>query len=459
MRIVRFIVPSFVVFAVGCAASTSILGPGSGSGNPPSDDPMAGPPHALGTVLLGESHSPNGGTSTPSVTVGFIPDTSGVSKACTTTVAGCQVIAAPKCGAACGLGEVCMFDTSCTATCQKPPQACTKTCAQDEQCYLPTDGSPAACRKIQSFDSGLVAFSGTSVPISMSPPYQYASSDAHGSLYLAGAQITAQAQGAQGAGFSKWQTQFTATSFMQSDVGKLDPSAVFGTGNVDVTWTAGADQVTITVSGLGGSAICKAPDAPGKFSIPREVMSTAMGDSSSVSIALSRQRTQIVKGIATVGKLDGINVQPEGWLYVGTTSSEANAFQGCAGGGLMCGGACTDTKIDPQNCGKCGNTCSSGICNNGACEGGGTDGGTDSGGTCTSCAESADMGVCASSLSACQSDSSCSGLITCLGGCSPGDTTCSSNCASTYSSGVSLYNSWTSCVCSSCSVECASSCK
>jgi hypothetical protein len=37
-------------------------------------------------------------------------------------------------------------------------------------------------------------------------------------------------------------------------------------------------------------------------------------------------------------------------------------------GEAFCGGLCTDTSIDPTNCGSCGTKCgASGICQSGAC--------------------------------------------------------------------------------------------
>ena len=40
----------------------------------------------------------------------------------------------------------------------------------------------------------------------------------------------------------------------------------------------------------------------------------------------------------------------------------------CVCTGLTCGGQCTNQEIDPNNCGNCGNVCSSGSCSGGVCQ-------------------------------------------------------------------------------------------
>jgi alpha-tubulin suppressor-like RCC1 family protein len=41
----------------------------------------------------------------------------------------------------------------------------------------------------------------------------------------------------------------------------------------------------------------------------------------------------------------------------------------CGDGGTMCGAACIDTRVDPSNCGACGNVCEASTCFEGACNG------------------------------------------------------------------------------------------
>src|SRR5580658_5355662 len=76
-----------LAYASGCSSASK----GSTSGNGPSG------PHALGAVLLGESHAP-GGSSMPQVSAAFIPDSSALPQACSGQVDGCTVVAAPQCG-------------------------------------------------------------------------------------------------------------------------------------------------------------------------------------------------------------------------------------------------------------------------------------------------------------------------------------------------------------------------
>lgn len=440
-----------IVFAVVLAMSTfGLVGCATGvDPSAPSPDggakPAAEPPHAEGNIILGESHSTTGGTAVPIVGVAFVPDTSKV-KSCATDMGACTVLKAPKCGTSCQIGEVCTWSDTCTPACKR---VCSKSCATGEECYFPSEGADPECRQRESFDSGPVAFAGTSVPITLYPPYKY-SGPTTGAPFLEGAEITVQGSGAQEAGFSKWEQKLTATTFLQTGLDKLTPTQVFGTDPLTITWTAASDDIVITLSGQGGSATCKVADAPGSFAVPRAVVTEALGTSSTLSVSVSRQKLDVKKGIATKGTLTTATVQKDGWVKVTTSSTESKSYQGCTNGLAMCGGKCTDVNTDSNNCGKCGNVCSGGSCSAGTCGG--------SGQTCDQCYSSAQSGACKSQFAACANNSACVNLTNCIGNCS-GNSTCIQNCATTYSTGVTAYNNRADCLCNvACTNECATEC-
>ena len=48
-------------------------------------------------------------------------------------------------------------------------------------------------------------------------------------------------------------------------------------------------------------------------------------------------------------------------------SSESPSVPDCDSGQTMCSGSCVYTSSDANNCGSCGNYCSSGVCSHGSC--------------------------------------------------------------------------------------------
>ena len=50
--------------------------------------------------------------------------------------------------------------------------------------------------------------------------------------------------------------------------------------------------------------------------------------------------------------------------------ADATEEGGCSGGQVACGGGCVDGQSDPNNCGGCGNVCTSPVNGSGACNGG-----------------------------------------------------------------------------------------
>ncbi|MGH7295089.1 MAG: hypothetical protein ACRELB_09155, partial [Polyangiaceae bacterium] len=204
----------------GCSGANGGSGGGgggggsSGGGGGGGDDGGSTTPHAQGTILLGESHAPTGGTSTPVVAASFLPDSSAAAASCATQVAGCTFVTAPKCGAsgdACGLDQTCAWDSACNATCVP---ACTLGCTTGQECYFAAPNTPA-CRQIETFDAGALAFQGTTAPITLFPPYEYTAA-AGGAPFFPGAQIEVQASGATGAGFDSFDEKFTATTLLQT---------------------------------------------------------------------------------------------------------------------------------------------------------------------------------------------------------------------------------------------------
>jgi hypothetical protein len=86
----------------------------------------------------------------------------------------------------------------------------------------------------------------------------------------------------------------------------------------------------------------------------------------------------------------------------------------------------------------------------------GNSGGTQ---TCDQCEQAATTGVgaCSSQVTACENDSDCSALLTCLNACASGDQTCVNTCASQHTEGTTVYSKIGSCMCTTaCKTECAS---
>jgi hypothetical protein len=439
-----------LTLAVGAGACGLKLG-GGGGGSGGSDGA-----HALGTVVIAESHAPSGGTSTPLVEASFVPDASAVAvQTCSTQIGGCDFVSTPQCGgsgSSCGEGEACTWDSACSPTCAA---TCTLGCATGQECYFVSPGLPA-CRPMQTFDAGVLAVAGTTTPITLFPPYAY-QANGTGAPFLAGAQLEVQASGATGAGFGKFDHKVTATTFLQTSpaLDSISATVVFGTGSIPVSWAAGSDTIRIAVSGVGGTATCTATDASGSFSIPRAAVNAALGanGTSTLAITVTRERDDWFKGESTHGALAGATVQPVGWLEVSTESAETASFQGCAiAGETMCPDGCFDTPTDPDHCGGCSTVCSaSQTCDNGQCVTGAT------GSDCTTCQTSADTGTCASSFTTCGDSADCVNYGECVGGCVAGDTTCLSECESAYPDGFVDYESYVSCICTTaCVAECAS---
>ena len=449
---------TLVAYGSGCGGSQPELGGGGGGGG--DDGGSSTTPHALGTIVLGESHAPTGGTSTPVVAAAFVPDAAAVAQKCATQISGCSFVSAPQCGgsgASCGVGETCTWDSACSATCTA---ACTLQCGTGQECYFASPNQPA-CRQTQTFDAGALNFAGAgmTVPLTLFPPYQLESTG-QGAPFLAGKTIEVQASGAAGAGFDKFDEQFTATTLLQTNLASISAATVSGTGAIPITWAAGNDSINVTVSGPGGVATCTATDSSGSFQVPRAVVNAAIGKNgaSELSLSVTRERDEWHKSEAVHGQLSTATVQPIGWLELTTASNESATFpvtvQQCSGSGeMMCPDGCFDILVDQYHCGSCTTVCSSTqSCVNGQCTTGTT---TD----CTTCQNTADSSTCASAFTTCTSDSQCSSFGSCYTGCASGDTTCQSNCESSYPTGYTDYINYKDCICfSACPTQCATAC-
>lgn len=502
------------IFPTGCSSSTSSSSSTSTDGGadgesatkPDELDVSNQPPHAQVTVALVESHPPTGTDVYGSVAIAAVPDTS-AAKACSSTIGGCRYFAAPKCDATCKTGEYCAYDADCKSSCVK---ACTKSCDDDEVCYFPSAGANAQCRKKDAFDTGVVAFSGTTVPISLAPPYSYSMGEGgKGSLYLSGAKITVQASGAKEAGFDAWTHEMTATKFLQTSpaLDTLKVGTVYGSSALPVSWIAGEDRVTITVASVGGSAVCVADDKTGRFEIPRSVLNAVLdGTSATLNVSVQRERHTITKGKKTKGTVNGKAVQSDGWVDLMTVSSESTSIQGCAGTATLCDGDCVDTRTDRTNCGACGVTCKNGAtCSKGACVGGtggssgsggiggasgssgsggiggssgsggigGSSGSSGSGGfggssgssgtggtsgvTCQSCQQTASTGVCKISYDAASTDPNIQVLLDCIDPCTT--QTCVDTCKNANPTTYDKYVTFLNCLClDGCETECRTEC-
>jgi len=441
---------SAVAYATGCSSSSSSP---SGSGNSP-DGGATTPPHALGAVLLGESHAPGSAISTPVVTAGFLPDATMVPQSCTTQVAGCTLTTTPKCGAmGCGAGSTCNWDASCQPTCQP---VCSMECGAGMQCYFASPNQPA-CRTTETFDAGALVFVGTTSPITLFPPYSYQGS-AGVAPFAPGASIQVQGSGATAAGFNAFNATTTGTTLVKTNppLDQIPKTVVFGLGALPIGWEPGSDTVTITVASAAGVVSCAADDSSGGFQIPRAAIAAAQGAAggSSLSIAVTREHDDWNKAVNTHGTLSTATVQPVGWVELSTVSSEAATLQGCTiATETMCPDGCFDTNSDPLHCGSCTVICGSGqSCVSGQCTTGTTS-------TCTTCQDTADTGTCAGVFATCTGDTNCTSYGTCAGACAAGDTTCLSTCESEYPTGYPEFMTYRACICqTACPSQCATEC-
>jgi hypothetical protein len=466
LRVLATALAALGVLATACTTTTTRFVPDSTdpastekNEETDSDDVTKQPPHSLGVIVLGEAHASGGASRVmPIVSASFYPDAL-LSRKCSEKIAGtCEIVKAPKCNevkssqSGCDYDEACVYDDDCNAVCKRSV-TCEDECDEDEVCQ-PRSGTSrfGRCVKAETFDAGPLAFSGTTTPITLFPPYSYESSG-QGAPFLAGAEIKVQAQGAAEAGFEKFEESFTATTFLQTSpqLAKIPREKVFGTGTLPISWVPGDDTIVVTLIGQGGSVTCKAQDAAGRLDVPRAAVDAALGDeddyygAQSLNVTVARQKKDVRKGKKAKGQLASTKVQPEGWVELVTTSIETASFQGCGAGQAMCEDGCVDVRSDRFNCGACGQTCSgSQTCRAGKC--------TTGTNSCASCTDNAAYGVCNAQRTACVSDFDCSDLASCVANCA--NASCEQTCRSTYPFGTPKYDAFVSCVSDACYYEC-----
>jgi hypothetical protein len=387
MRTGSLLVLGLVTLSAACATSVRSFDPDSDNsategeaaskGNTIPGEKDDDTPHALGTIVLGETRASQTGSSSPVVSASFVPDASLV-KSCTKSVGACEVSEIPKCttGTAqgCGVGELCTFDDACRPKCVKQ---CTKACAAGEECIFSSNAPAAdegmACAKRDRFDAGAIAFAGTTTALTLFPPYAI-SPEGNGAPFMPKSEIRVQASGAASAGFEAFDETFTTTTFLETEppLREIPRATVFGAGAVPISWVPGDDVVVVRAIGPAGSAECEADDAEGRFDLPRavvrEIVGTAAG-TPTLTVSVTRERREVKKGKKTVGSLSGgLLVQPVGWLELVTSSTESHSFASCTSGLTMCGEQCVNTLSDARNCGRCDYACPSGYyCSSGVC--------------------------------------------------------------------------------------------
>ncbi|MEZ4451304.1 MAG: hypothetical protein R3B09_17625 [Nannocystaceae bacterium] len=411
-------------------------------------------PHALGSIVLGESHPALGGSATPSVSAVFIPDAAeGGAAACTETLSGCTLTKIPECKGGCEADEYCGFNDSCGATCLP---ICDAQCKDGEVCYFPSPGT-TGCKAIESFDAGALSFLGTPIPITLFPPYAFMGDN--GSPFSSGGAATVQASGAAGAGYEAFERDFTGAQFIQTSpsLDKIPFADVFGSGDIPVKWVAGTGKVTITATVQSadfkfGTITCEADDASGSFAVPRAALEAAIDGEAvnGLTLSVSRRRRDLHTDLTTKGTLISQTVQPVGWLEIITSSTEFHTYEGCAPGEAICDDSCVDVQSDSDNCGECGSACpGDDYCSEGGCVGQTT---------CFACADDSETGACKSQANACAANSSCATFKTCFLEC---DTqACADACVEAATQeALDLYGALGECICTvACTSECVDNC-
>jgi hypothetical protein len=166
-----------------------------------------------------------------------------------------------------------------------------------------------------------------------------------------------------------------------------------------------------------------------------------------------------------------------------TCTALATCIGGCASGDMGCINTCAgaspaavSTYDAVGNC-LCGTSCAA-VCGAscvGAYDagpgdaGGGADAegtgdagaGGDVGGGCSACESAATTsgGACYAEVMACNANAACGALLSCLGACQPGDTSCATNCQTTDQAGTGDLDAVNECLCmTACATPCSAAC-
>ncbi len=371
------------------SAGPGSAGAGSGSAGPggpfsssfaPFDPDVDGgdtTPHALGDIGVGEERL----GSDKRWSFAYAAFTAGPSTyhRCTKLIDGCRAQLVPHCKestapSGCNGDDLCEFDEACAAYC-KPTPHCSPGCSIYQRCVF-AQGAPV-CQLIEELGAGTLSFTGTSPPLMLDPPYMYL--DSSGSVVLVpDNSIHVTATGATAAGFDAFDVSFTSTSIIHGKLDQLPRLLVFGTGPLTLSWPAGTDKVTVSLSGDGGDVTCGASDAAGRVDIPRTLIDYLRdpntGDGSlpptgELSIGIRRERVTLDKNQRTHGPYTTGTLPSVGWLQLTTFSSEIARYKSCGENLSYCDVSdCFDLRNDPNNCGACGNRCdASQYCASGVC--------------------------------------------------------------------------------------------
>ncbi|MBA2663078.1 MAG: hypothetical protein H0U74_12350 [Bradymonadaceae bacterium] len=400
--------------------------------------------YALGSIVL--TARTGGDLVSATASAFFVPDASAAAApSCALQIGGCWLSQYPDCPDGCEANEYCAFTAGCAGQCKR---ACDLSCANDEECYFPVANNPA-CRKTESFNAGNLNFTGTTEPLTLSPPYSFSNAGG-GSLFTDASTITVRANGSTAAGFAGFEQSFTTTKHLQSSPSNvaIGLGTIFGEGPVEFNWEAGSDSVTLTAivtSKLGrvGVLSCSANDASGGFSLPRSTIDAAIDDEelASLSFHLTRTRTETRSGLVTRGTLNNATVQPVGRLHLTSSSTESGTFLSCILGEDLCGDTCADLTTSRSHCGECSNNCVRGDnCGESKCFGPGA---------CTSCRDDVtgrSGADCTSANQTCNNDPACTTYRTCLAACTTN--ICRSVCGNTAGpTAIQRYQAVETCVC------------
>jgi uncharacterized repeat protein (TIGR01451 family) len=161
----------------------------------------------------------------------------------------------------------------------------------------------------------------------------------------------------------------------------------------------------------------------------------AMADSTSEGGACPGGQTSC-SGVCVATRIDPGNCGSCGNACTsGHVCSNGQCSLSCGGGTTQCGSSCIDTNVDPNNCGGCGHACPTGqLCSAGQCAtqcGGGLSmcpgAGGDGGGTALCVDEQNDPSHCGGCSSVCPAGSAC-GAGTCSVACPGTEVNCNGLC-------------------------------